>query len=546
MSTAHLLTQVEIKAVDTSQRLITGYAGAIGNLDRVGDVIDKGAFDRTLKENQDVLVLVGHDASRMPVGEPTSMVADNKGLLTTSRIYKTAAGDELLEVASQRLAAGKTLGMSIGYRVTPGGSKFVGAVRHIKDLDLVEYSYLASPVLAANPQATVIGVKARKEMGGTSTLEASYEDLQGDLARACALSLGVGWVDVCATYTDHVVIRISSYSIEDANTPEDEADSQFWDFPYTLGDDGEPTIGTPKPVQPAFVAGAAKEWIVVDEKAVWSTSFVNNLPDSAFALILPGGTKDSDGKTTPRNLRKLPHHGTGGAVDDPHLRNALSRAPQMTGVTDAEKSAAEAHLERHAKAEGIGKSNPDRSAAIVDLNKLPDSSFAFIAPGGTLDEEKMTVPRASRHYAHHNDEGKLDADLLSAAITEAVKDGAATNVVAHLKRHAFKAGVVFWESNDIDDAHSSEFATGATPALFVLAGKMTELIDKVIGEHISMKHLGIDTKGGAKLQGESRQALRELLGEFSYVLDQADLVERGADGTARVDVLSRRLQLLEV
>lgn len=88
-----------------------------------------------------------------------------------------------------------------------------------------------------------------------------------------------------------------------------------------------------------------------DDKAVWSASYINDLPDSSFALILPGGEKDGEGKTTPRSLRKLPHHDASGKVDTPHLNNALSRAPQMTGVTDAQRARAVGHLERH-KASG--------------------------------------------------------------------------------------------------------------------------------------------------------------------------------------------------
>ena len=48
----------------------------------------------------------------------------------------------------------------------------------------------------------------------------------------------------------------------------------------------------------------------------------NDLPDSAFAYIEDGGTKDSGGKTVPRSLRHFPVH------DAAHVRNALSRAPQ--------------------------------------------------------------------------------------------------------------------------------------------------------------------------------------------------------------------------
>lgn len=52
------------------------------------------------------------------------------------------------------------------------------------------------------------------------------------------------------------------------------------------------------------------------------TSTENDLPDSAFAYIEDGGTKDSEGKTVPRSLRHFPIH------DAAHVRNALARASQ--------------------------------------------------------------------------------------------------------------------------------------------------------------------------------------------------------------------------
>ena len=53
-----------------------------------------------------------------------------------------------------------------------------------------------------------------------------------------------------------------------------------------------------------------------------SSSDMNNLPDSAFAYIEPGGVKDPSGRTSPRSKRHFPVH------DEAHVRNALSRAPQ--------------------------------------------------------------------------------------------------------------------------------------------------------------------------------------------------------------------------
>lgn len=63
-------------------------------------------------------------------------------------------------------------------------------------------------------------------------------------------------------------------------------------------------------------------------KAVWSTAFVNDLPDSAFLYVESGGKKDADGKTEPRSLRHFPYKGDDGKVDLPHLRNAIARIPQ--------------------------------------------------------------------------------------------------------------------------------------------------------------------------------------------------------------------------
>lgn len=60
----------------------------------------------------------------------------------------------------------------------------------------------------------------------------------------------------------------------------------------------------------------------VDDRAAMTSASINDLPDSDFAYIEPGGSKDASGKTTPRSLRHFPIH------DAAHVRNALSRAPQ--------------------------------------------------------------------------------------------------------------------------------------------------------------------------------------------------------------------------
>lgn len=81
------------------------------------------------------------------------------------------------------------------------------------------------------------------------------------------------------------------------------------------------------------------------QEAVWSAQFINDLPDGAFLYISPGGTKDSEGKTTPRSLRHFPYKDSAGNVDLPHLRNALARIPQAN-IPAAAKATARAKAER--------------------------------------------------------------------------------------------------------------------------------------------------------------------------------------------------------
>ena len=91
------------------------------------------------------------------------------------------------------------------------------------------------------------------------------------------------------------------------------------------------------------------------ESKEWDTAYINNLPDAAFAVVLPGGEKDEDGKTKPRTLRLLPHHDSNvkkstenSSVDLSHLRNALARMNQIKAPGEY-KSKAKAHLIAHAK-----------------------------------------------------------------------------------------------------------------------------------------------------------------------------------------------------
>lgn len=163
-------TALEIKSVDTSQRIISGFAAA-GGLDRVGDVIDMSrAFTKTLSEKQpsDIAVFVAHRTNDLPVGIPVRIEATAQGLLTETKIFDGPAGDNLLAVARGLRENGQTLGLSIGYRIHPGGSEHKRvdgkSFRLLTSIDLHEYSFAARQTIA-NPDALMTGVKTEGEDG---------------------------------------------------------------------------------------------------------------------------------------------------------------------------------------------------------------------------------------------------------------------------------------------------------------------------------------------------------------------------------------------
>jgi len=91
-----------------------------------------------------------------------------------------------------------------------------------------------------------------------------------------------------------------------------------------------------------------------------STKSKNDLPDSDFAYIQPGGKKDASGKTTPRSLRHLP------IPDAAHVRNALARLGQ-TDISPEAKKAALRKIKAAAKRFGIKVS---ASTNAIDYSEL--------------------------------------------------------------------------------------------------------------------------------------------------------------------------------
>lgn len=92
--------------------------------------------------------------------------------------------------------------------------------------------------------------------------------------------------------------------------------------------------------------------------AQMTATAINDLPDSSFAYIEPGGKKDAEGKTAPRSLRHFPIH------DEAHVRNALARLSQSEFEKEARPK-----VEAAARKFGIGE--PAAGKALLPMKAEP-------------------------------------------------------------------------------------------------------------------------------------------------------------------------------
>ncbi|MFK4824690.1 HK97 family phage prohead protease [Paenochrobactrum sp. BZR 588] len=137
---------------------IEGYASAFGgNPDSYGEVVQKGAFTRTLKEhraNGTMPAMLWSHNQTQPIGKWTDMYEDDFGLFVKGKLnLETSHGKD----AHAHIVHGDATGFSIGFRTAPNGQrKDQNGATLLTDVDLVEVSAVVFP---ANRRALVTSVK---------------------------------------------------------------------------------------------------------------------------------------------------------------------------------------------------------------------------------------------------------------------------------------------------------------------------------------------------------------------------------------------------
>lgn len=142
-----------------------GYASVFGNVDLGNDVIEKGAFTKSLAENSNLPILWGHKIGEPPIGNIDSAIEDNHGLFIKAKLPKSdtfVSGRIMPQVKT-----GSIQEMSIGYFTNEYEIEKDGT-RKIKEINLFEVSLVTK---AMNPKAKVTGFKSLEEINSLKDVE---------------------------------------------------------------------------------------------------------------------------------------------------------------------------------------------------------------------------------------------------------------------------------------------------------------------------------------------------------------------------------------
>jgi HK97 family phage prohead protease len=148
--------KLEVKSVE-DDGTFTGYASVTGNVDSDNEVIDKGAFKRTLDHTKGVVPILWQHDRTQPVGWNMEATEDGVGLSVKGRLMvDTEIGRMAQSFLKTGLEVGAKPGLSIGFTVPRDGAYHKEGIRHFKEVALKEYSIAT---FQANGDAFVTGAK---------------------------------------------------------------------------------------------------------------------------------------------------------------------------------------------------------------------------------------------------------------------------------------------------------------------------------------------------------------------------------------------------
>lgn len=146
---------------DMKQGIVSGYFAMFGNKDLDGDVIEAGAFSKTVMERgpqgkQLIKYLLDHDKNKV-VAKIMNLYEDEKGLRYEAKIGSHAAGQDFQKMIESELINQH----SFGFRTIKEQYDADSKANLIKEVMMYEGS--AVQFLGANPETTFIDLKSEQD-----------------------------------------------------------------------------------------------------------------------------------------------------------------------------------------------------------------------------------------------------------------------------------------------------------------------------------------------------------------------------------------------
>lgn len=163
LETKFMPIDLSVDADSGVEGTISGYASKFGIVDSYGDIVQAGAFKRSLSTRGLPAMLLDHD-TREVVGIWDEVKEDGAGLSVRGRLnLQTQRGREV----HSNLKMGALKGLSIGYRTIR--ARDVGAYRHLEDVELLEVSIVAVPALVEASVESIKSAERTEDAGPIST-----------------------------------------------------------------------------------------------------------------------------------------------------------------------------------------------------------------------------------------------------------------------------------------------------------------------------------------------------------------------------------------
>ncbi len=152
---------IGFKDADLRQGIVSGYFAMFGNKDLDGDIIERGAFAKTIQERgpngkQLIKYLLDHDKTKV-VAKITDLYEDEKGLYYEAKIGSHSLGQDFMKMIESEIVNQH----SFGFRIIKEQYDQLSKANRIKEVFMYEGS--AVQFLGANPETTFIGLKSAND-----------------------------------------------------------------------------------------------------------------------------------------------------------------------------------------------------------------------------------------------------------------------------------------------------------------------------------------------------------------------------------------------